>query len=118
MLIYKLEGDPIWNLEYDDTMFAPVREAEEEPMYKLMIVLGETEEGREHRKRATTPGNKDWAWIYPEPHDLNILYAKILVGLPPQPQTFRYGRFFVDSSRFQGLRQVVIRDREEGGCLC
>lgn len=114
----QLKGDPIWNLKYGHLMYATVREAWEGPMYKLMIVLGGTTEGKEHRKRATTQGNRGWAWIYPSPHDLHVLYANILIGLPPQPKSFRCGRHFVDNTRYEGLKQVVVRDRDKGGCLC
>ena len=99
-------------------MFAAICDTWEEPMYKLIHVLEETEEGGEHRKRATTQGNQDGAWIYPSPNDLHLLYARILIGLPPQPRGFRYGRYYVDNSAYEGLKQVTERNKDEGGCAC
>ena len=109
---------PIWDLNYDRMTDAGVREHPEEPMYKIMFVLEETEEGRSHRQRATTQGNRDWAWIYPHPRDLHLSYARILIGLPPQPQAFRYGRYYVDPSVYEGIKQVIPRARDEYGCRC
>ena len=109
---------PIWDLKYERMTYAEVREHWEEPMYKIMFVLEETEEGRSHRQRATTQGNRDWAWIYPHPRDLHLSYARILIGLPPQPQAFRYGRYYVDPTVYEGIRQMIPRDKDEYGCRC
>ena len=87
-------------------------------LYKIMFVLEGAEEGRSCRQHATTKGNRDWAWIYPHPHDLHSSYARILIGLPPQPQAFRDGCYYVDPPVYEGIRQVIPRDTDEYGCRC
>ena len=109
---------PIWDIFYDYVTYAPVLEQLEEPMYKIIYVLAETEQGAEHRMKAHTRGNRDWAWIYPEPTDLHLCYARILIGLPPQPDKFRYGRYYVDPNVYEGIRQVVPREKDDYGCPC
>ena len=103
---------------YDYVTYAPVLEQWEEPMYKIIYVLAETEQGAEHRMKAHTRGNRDWAWIYPEPTDLHLGYARILIGLPPQPEKFPYGRYYVDPNVYEGIRQVVPREKDEHGRPC
>ena len=112
------QGDPIWELTYDYSTFSDAHEHEEEPMYKIVYVLAETQQGAAHRLRAPTPHNQDWAWIYPEPKDLHLCYARIIIGLPPQPIKFRYGRYYVDEDFYEGIRQVIPRDKDMGGCSC
>ena len=110
----QFEGErPIWDLSYDYLTYADVREHLEEPMYKIVYVLAETQQGAANRKRAVAPGNRDWAWIYPEPTDLHLCYARILIGLPPQPEKFRYGRYYVDQNVYEGIRQVEPRERDK-----
>ena len=109
---------PVWDLEYDMTTYAVVREHLEEPMYKIMFVLEETEEGESHRLHAMTRENRDRAWIYPGPQDLHLSYARILIGLPPQPEAFRYGRYYVDPEVYEGIRQVVVREKDMYRCKC
>ena len=97
---------------------APVLEQWEEPMYKIVFVLAETEQGEEHRVNAHVHGNKDWAWVYPEPTDLHLCYARILIGLPPQPEKFRYGRYYVDPNVYEGIKQIFRKEKDDGGCQC
>ena len=111
------QNEPEWDLYYDYMTQAQVLEQIEEPMYKLIFVLAETEQGEQHRARAHTHGNNDWSWVYPEPMDLHLCYARILIGLPPQPEKFRYGRYYVDEREYEGIRQVFPRDRDENGSL-
>ena len=111
-------GEPIWELKYDHYTYANVLEHMEEAMYKIVYVLAETKQGAENRKRAPTEGNRDWAWIYPDPKDLHLCYARILIGLPPQPMKFRYGRYYVDERVYEGIRQVVPREADKGGYPC
>ena len=111
------EGDPVWDLFYDYMTQAQVLEQHEEPMYKLVFVVAETEQGEQHRANAHVYGNNDWSWVYPGPTDLRLCYARILIGLPPQPEKFRYGRFYVDAREYEGIRQIFPKEKDEGGCL-
>ena len=110
------QDGPVWDLIYDYLTFADILHDKEAPMYKIVYVLAETQKGAAHRKRAPTPKNRDWAWSYPQPGDLHLCYARILIGLPPQPGKFRLGRYYVDKHVYEGIRQVVTREPDRNGC--
>ena len=112
------QDDPVWDLKYDYLTFASILGHEEEPLCKIVYVLAETEQGAANRQRAPTQGNKEWAWIYPQPGDLHLCYARIIIGLPPQPTRFRLGRYYVDERVYEGIRQVDPREYDKGGCSC
>ena len=105
-----------WNLDYDYTLFAEARDDKQEPLLKMVLVLAETEQGNQNRMRAKTSGNRDWAWSYPELNDYTLLYARLMVGLPPQPESFRLGDYVLDEDAYEGMSQRYVYDTNPEGC--
>ena len=106
-----------WSLQYDYELFAPLHEDEQEPLIKVVLVLAETTKGRTNRQRATTKGNRDWAWSYPGLYDYTLLYARIMIGLPPQPEAFRLGNYYVDPEAYEGVTPYLLHDYDTHNCL-
>ena len=112
------EGAPRWDIEYSNSETRNEEPEARIPLVKFVWTLEETVQGRQNRIQSHSKTDKDWAWCYPKQNDLHLSKLRVLIGIPPPPEAFRYCGFGIDptdSSYLKPMQPMIYTDR---GCLC
>ena len=112
------EGAPKWDIEYTNSETRNEEPEARIPLVKFVWTLEETVQGRQNRIQSHSKKDADWAWCYPKQNDLHLSKLRVLIGIPPPPEAFRYCGFWVDPTDSSYLKSMQPMIYSHEGCLC
>ena len=111
------EGAPLWDIKYAMTETRNEEPEARIPLVKFVWTLQETVQGRHNRIQSNSDKDPNWAWCYPKQNDLHLSKLRVLIGIPPPPEAFRYCGFWIDPTDSSYLKPMQPMIYTEKGCL-